>query len=102
MGLDAFEETADYNRLGFPYDPAVFKGKLIRFAHIDNISLEKMTVKDPVSYGIQIGYRLKVAHDKVGPHGWAEWLKRETDFSAAAASQVISVSGSVTSSPFRS
>ena len=54
MGLDAFEETADYNRLGFAYDPAVFKGKLIRFAHIDNISLEKMTVKDPVSYGIQI------------------------------------------------
>ena len=53
-GLDAFEETADYNRLGFAYDPAVFKGKLIRFAHIDNISLEKMTVKDPVSYGIQI------------------------------------------------
>ena len=40
-----------------------------------------------LSYGIQIGYRLKVAHDKVGPHGWAEWLKRETDFSAAAASR---------------
>ena len=40
-----------------------------------------------LSYGIQIGYRLRVAHDKVGPHGWAEWLKRETDFSAAAASR---------------
>ena len=41
-----------------------------------------------LSYAIQIGYRLKVAHDKVGPHGWAEWLKRETDFSAAAASRL--------------
>lgn len=40
-----------------------------------------------LSYGIQIGYRLRVAHDKVGSHGWAEWLKRETDFSAAAASR---------------
>ncbi len=40
-----------------------------------------------LSYAIQIGYRLRVAHDKVGPHGWAEWLKRETDFSASAASR---------------
>ena len=40
-----------------------------------------------LSYGIQIGYRLKVAHEKVGPHGWAEWLARETEFSPAAASR---------------
>ena len=40
-----------------------------------------------LSYGIQIGYRLRVAHEKVGPHGWAEWLKAETDFSPAAASR---------------
>ena len=40
-----------------------------------------------LSYGIQIGYRLKVAHEKVGPHGWAAWLKQETEFSAAAASR---------------
>lgn len=40
-----------------------------------------------LSYGIQIGYRLKIAHEKVGPHGWADWLKSETDFSAAAASR---------------
>ena len=38
-------------------------------------------------YGIQIGYRLKLAHEIVGPHGWAEWLERETEFSAAAASR---------------
>lgn len=40
-----------------------------------------------LGYGIQIGYRLKVAHEKVGPHGWAEWLEKETDFSRAAASR---------------
>ena len=40
-----------------------------------------------LSFGIQIGYRLHIAHEKVGPHGWAEWLKAETDFSAAAASR---------------
>lgn len=40
-----------------------------------------------LSYGIQIGYRLKLAHEKVGPHGWAEWLARETEFSPAAASR---------------
>lgn len=44
-----------------------------------------------LSYGIQIGYRLKIAHEKVGPHGWAEWLKRETEFSAAAASRFESL-----------
>jgi|GEM_PF-785134 len=40
-----------------------------------------------LSYAIQIGYRLAAAHEKVGPHGWAEWLKNETEFSAAAASR---------------
>ena len=44
-----------------------------------------------LSYAIQIGYRLKVAHDKVGPHGWAEWLKAETDFSPASASRLQSL-----------
>ena len=44
-----------------------------------------------LSYGIQIGYRLHIAHEKVGPHGWAEWLKKETDFSAAAASRFESL-----------
>lgn len=53
MGLDAYYETE--HRLDVPYDPKLFKGKLIRFAHIDRIVLTRMTVKDPVSYGIQIG-----------------------------------------------
>lgn len=52
MGLDAYYEAK--HREDEPYSPSLFKGKLIRFAHIDNLILEKMTVKDPVSYGIQI------------------------------------------------
>lgn len=53
MGLDGVYEAK--HRLDEPYSPDKFKGKLIRFAHIDKIILEKLTVKDPVSYGIQIG-----------------------------------------------
>ena len=52
MGLDAAYEAK--HRLDDPYDPKLFKGKLIRFAHIDRLCLEKMTVRNPVSYGIQI------------------------------------------------
>jgi hypothetical protein len=52
MGLDASYETE--HRLDDPYDPKLFKGKLIRFAHIDRLVMMRMTVKDPVSYGIQI------------------------------------------------
>ncbi len=52
MGLDASYETE--HRLDDPYDPKLFKGKLIRFAHVDRISLSRMTVQNPVSYGIQI------------------------------------------------
>ena len=44
-----------------------------------------------LSYFIQIGYRLHIAHEKVGPHGWAEWLKKETEFSAASASRFESL-----------
>lgn len=52
MGLDGLNEAL--HRLDDPYSPDLFKGKLIRFAHVKNICLEKMTVKNPVSYGIQI------------------------------------------------
>ena len=44
-----------------------------------------------LSFFIQIGYRLHIAHEKVGPHGWAEWLKKETDFSATSASRLESL-----------
>lgn len=52
MGLDAVYEAI--HREDQPYSPALFKGKLIRFARVDRIALEKMTVRNPVSYGIQI------------------------------------------------
>lgn len=52
MGLDAVYEAI--HREDQPYSPDLFKGKLIRFARVDRIMLEKMTVCDPVSYGIQI------------------------------------------------
>ena len=52
MGLDAVYEAL--HREDDPYSPSLFKGKLLRFAHVDHISLEKLTVKNPVSYGIQI------------------------------------------------
>ncbi len=52
MGLDAEYEAI--HRLDEPYNPDKFKGKLIRFAHVDRISLSGMTVRNPVSYGIQI------------------------------------------------
>ena len=52
MGLIAEYESG--HRLDDPYDPGLFKGKLIRFAHVDCIMLTRMTVKDPVSYGVQI------------------------------------------------
>lgn len=53
MGLDASYESE--HRLDEPYSPKNFKGKLIRFAHIDRIVLKRITVRNPVSYGIQIG-----------------------------------------------
>ena len=52
MGLDAVYEAE--HRLDDPFHPDLFKGKLIRFARIDRITLQRMTVKNPVSYGIQI------------------------------------------------
>lgn len=52
MGLDPVYEAV--HREDEPYRPDLFKGKLIRFAHVDRIVLEKMTVRNPVSYGIQI------------------------------------------------
>lgn len=52
MGLDPLYEMD--HREDEPYSPALFKGKLIRFARIDRIVLEKMMVRNPVSYGIQI------------------------------------------------
>ena len=50
MGLDAVYEAL--HREDDPYDPKLFKGKLLRFAHIDRLVLEKLAVKNPVSYAV--------------------------------------------------
>ncbi len=52
MGLDADYESD--HREDIPYSPSLFKGKLIRFAHVDRLHLSRMTVRNPVSYGVQI------------------------------------------------
>ena len=48
-GLDFFKHRNDE-----PYRPGRFTGKLIRFAHIDRIVLQRLVIRNPVSYGIQI------------------------------------------------
>lgn len=53
MGLDGEYEAR--HRLDDLYSPELFKGKLMRFAHVDRIMLTGLTVRNPVSYGIQIG-----------------------------------------------
>ncbi len=52
MGLDGTYEAI--HREDLPYSPDLFRGKLMRFAHVRGILLERLTVRDPVSYGIQI------------------------------------------------
>lgn len=69
MGLDAVYEAK--HRLDEPYSPAIFKGKLIRFCHIDRLLLTRMTVRNPVSYGIQIGdARGFVVRDMYFDYNW--------------------------------
>ena len=69
MGLDGVYEAQ--HRLDDPYSPKLFKGKLLRFAHVDHISIEKLTVRNPVSYGIQIGdVRGFVTRDLYFDYNW--------------------------------
>ena len=69
MGLDGVYEAQ--HRLDDPYSPTLFKGKLLRFAHLDRITLEKLTVRNPVSYGIQIGdVRGFVTRDLYFDYNW--------------------------------
>ena len=69
MGLDGVYEAE--HREDFPYSPDLFKGKLMRFANVKNFIIEKLTVKNPVSYGIQIagayGY---IARDLYFDYNW--------------------------------
>lgn len=52
MGLDAIYVIK--HREDNPYSPANYSGKLLRFAGVDNLTLEKLTVRNPLGYGIQI------------------------------------------------
>lgn len=52
MGLDGVYEAE--HREDELYRPDLFKGKMIRFAHVENISLEKMTIRNQISYAVQI------------------------------------------------
>ncbi len=53
MGYDCVEQIIHRNDK--PYSPDIFSGKLLRFAHVDHISLTGVTVRNPMGYGIQIG-----------------------------------------------
>ena len=52
QGLDPLQFALDRNAK--PYDPRSFTGKMMRFAHLDNFTIRDATLKDPVSYGLQI------------------------------------------------
>jgi len=54
QGYDAVEMAK--HRLDIKvYNPDFYTGKLLRFCNLDNFCMEKLVVKNPVSYGIQIG-----------------------------------------------
>jgi len=38
-----------------PYDPALFLGVLMRFNHVRNLTLQGLTLRDPTTYGTQLG-----------------------------------------------
>ena len=52
QGLDPLNFTLSRNEKS--YDPHRFTGKLLRFAHVKRFTFRDATVKDPVSYGVQI------------------------------------------------
>ncbi len=52
MGIDA--EYIISHREDNAYSPDAYSGKLLRFAGVDSLALEKLTVRNPLGYGIQI------------------------------------------------
>ncbi len=68
MGLEGEYEAK--HRLDHPFDPKLFKGKLIRFAHVEHLTLMRMTVRNPVSYGIQISARAFAVRDIFFDYNW--------------------------------
>lgn len=53
QGFDCYDLIEHRN--DFSYDPDRYSGKLIRFCHVDKITLKNLTVRNPNGYGIQIG-----------------------------------------------
>lgn len=53
QGFDCYDLIEHRN--DFSYDPDRYSGKLIRFCHVDKITLKDLTVRNPNGYGIQIG-----------------------------------------------
>ena len=53
QGFDCYDLIEHRN--DHPYSPDRYSGKLLRFAHVDSILLDKLTVRNPNGYGIQIG-----------------------------------------------
>ena len=53
QGFDCYDLIEHRN--DFTYDANRYSGKLLRFAHVDSILLDKLTVRNPNGYGIQIG-----------------------------------------------
>ncbi|MBR5539604.1 MAG: hypothetical protein IKU61_06865 [Clostridia bacterium] len=69
MGLDAIYVIK--HREDNPYSPDAYSGKLLRFAGIDNFILEKVTVRNPLGYGIQIADAKKfVVRDIFFDYNW--------------------------------
>lgn len=52
MGIEANYQSTHRN--DEPYSTDRFSGKLLRFAHVDRITLMRVTVRNPMGYGIQI------------------------------------------------
>lgn len=53
IGLDGEKFTLERNNI--PWSPESFRGKLMRFCNVKSIKISGLTIKNPVSYGLQIG-----------------------------------------------
>ena len=85
QSLTEYQKTR--NSRGRPYAPEYFIGVLMRFNNVKNLSLRGLTLKDPVTFGMQLGnlrqftieditfdYNLKRTNmDGVHVHGNSRW-----------------------------
>jgi len=85
QSLTEYQKTRNWR--GRPYAPEYFIGVLMRFNNVKNLSLRGLTLKDPVTFGMQLGnlrqftieditfdYNLKRSNmDGVHVHGNSRW-----------------------------